>query len=298
MFMSIICAILLSINTFEATELRKTSKSFFSLRNDTLGLFPFSPPAPQEAKKIQPKEKKDKKSEERKVHQKIKRPTKKRSVPPISKKDKKEGGRKNLKSPLFLKIDEKTSPPFQPFQGLSKGTLPTIKSSNPKREPTEGNIVGLTASILSAILILLGIGYFLRKRTFAKREDDSFRLYAEDLMYKGKVEESIRELREVHQKLLRDLEFRVNKEKTILEAKIQELKKVIGQLDEKLKVLDSSTPRISPKPQKKEKTLHSKIYKLWDEGLSIEDIAKKTNKGKGEVELILGLRGERTIEER
>jgi hypothetical protein len=141
-------------------------------------------------------------------------------------------------------------------------------------------------------LILLGIGYFLRKRTFAKREDKSFQLYTEDLMYRGRVEESIRELREVYQRLLRDLEFRVNKEKVILETKIQELKKIVGELDEKLKVLDT------PKQKREVKTLHSKIYKLWDEGLSIDDIAKQTNRGKGEIELILGLRGEKTVEKR
>lgn len=130
------------------------------------------------------------------------------------------------------------------------------------------------------------------------------------------IEGEIKQLKTSYDRLLEDVEQKIdaNVEKKIdvVQKKNKGLEKTIENIDNRLVSLDSlvsslslfegsqpgaktqSKEQIKPESEEKIKNsreyLYSQIYKLSDEGLSIDEVAQQTKMGKGEVRLILGLR--------
>ncbi len=130
------------------------------------------------------------------------------------------------------------------------------------------------------------------------------------------IESEIKQLKTNYDRLLEDVEQKIDtdveKKIDVVQKKNKGLEKTIENIDNRLVSLDSLVSSLSlfegsqpggktqikeqVKPESEEKIknsreyLYTQIYKLSDEGLSIDEIAQQTKMGKGEVRLILGLR--------
>jgi hypothetical protein len=119
--------------------------------------------------------------------------------------------------------------------------------------------------------------------------------------------------------LLRELHTLSNEMTVDLEEKLAELKEVLLQADNKLEEMSAATaedkPTVEPLPESSTETdpldalldeepaevrennvapvptgRYREIYEMDDEGLPINEIARRMNMGKGEIQLILSLR--------
>jgi hypothetical protein len=177
-----------------------------------------------------------------------------------------------------------------------------------KVESEDRGGVGLASlAICFGVIVVLSIpllSYFLRKKVYEK-ETDTLRNYAQDALYKMRVENGIKEMESTYKGLVQDLETKAKQQSREIEAKGSDFKKMMEGLDKRLKELDSLissrqeevekrkrmdliTKEISPE----RRSLYAKVYRMSDQGLSVGQIAKETKSGKGEIELILGLRNE------
>lgn len=124
------------------------------------------------------------------------------------------------------------------------------------------------------------------------------------------LENELKKMQVSYGQMMSEFEERLDKKVDSLNKKSKALEKTISEIDSRLITVDSiisSLPRaegtvtkpmvkaeetkpITAKDKKTREILHNQIYKLSDEGLSIDEIAQQTKLGKGEVRLILGLR--------
>ncbi|MFH1897632.1 MAG: hypothetical protein ABH886_05265 [Candidatus Desantisbacteria bacterium] len=131
------------------------------------------------------------------------------------------------------------------------------------------------------------------------------------------IEGEIKQLKTSYDQLIEDVEQKINATDVdnkidVIQKKNKGLEKTVEDMDNKLVSLDSlisslslfESNQVGTKLQSKEQGkseseekaknskeyLYSQIYKMSDEGLSIDEIAQQTKMGKGEVRLILGLR--------
>lgn len=131
------------------------------------------------------------------------------------------------------------------------------------------------------------------------------------------IEGEIKQLKTNYDRLIEDVEQKIDtvdveNKIDIIQKKNKGLEKTIDNIDNRLISLDSlvsslslfegnqigakAQPKEQVKPESEEKVknskeyLYSQIFKMSDEGLSIDEIAQQTKMGKGEVRLILGLR--------
>jgi hypothetical protein len=130
------------------------------------------------------------------------------------------------------------------------------------------------------------------------------------------IENDIKQLKTDYERLINEIdkkmEEKVDKKVEIVQKKSKGLEKMIDNIDSRLVSLDSLVSSLSlfesaatgiktqhketaksaseEKQRKDKEALYSQIYKMSDEGLSIDEIAQRTKMGKGEVRLILGLR--------
>ncbi|MBU0701559.1 DUF2802 domain-containing protein [bacterium] len=131
------------------------------------------------------------------------------------------------------------------------------------------------------------------------------------------IEGEIKQLKTSYDRLLEDVEQKISADDVeakidVVQKKNKGLEKIVENIDNRLVSLDSLVSSLSlfegsqpgnktqlreqVKPESEEKVknsreyLYSQIYKMSDEGLSIDEIAQQTKMGKGEVRLILGLR--------
>ncbi|MEW6095467.1 MAG: hypothetical protein AB1567_02920 [bacterium] len=124
------------------------------------------------------------------------------------------------------------------------------------------------------------------------------------------LENEFKKMQVSNERMMAEFEDKIDKKIDSINKKGKGLEKTIGEIDSRLITIDSmvsSLPRtegivpkplikteevkpITPKDKRGREILHNQIYKLSDEGLSIDEIAQRTKLGKGEVRLILGLR--------
>jgi archaellum component FlaC len=124
------------------------------------------------------------------------------------------------------------------------------------------------------------------------------------------LENELKKMQVSYERMMSEFEERIDKKVESLNKKSKSLEKTVSEIDSRLITVDSiisSLPRpegavtkpmikaeeVKPGTAKDKRTreiLHNQIYKLSDEGLSIDEIAQRTKLGKGEVRLILGLR--------
>lgn len=79
-----------------------------------------------------------------------------------------------------------------------------------------------------------------------------------------------------------------------LDTKIRVMNELLARADariEELKRLSSSGAASAPSPAKPANPLHDRVYRLADAGKNASEIASESGLERGEVELILGLRG-------
>jgi hypothetical protein len=141
-------------------------------------------------------------------------------------------------------------------------------------------------------LIVLGMGILyalvLVQRAKMKRRERGVDLGAKDEgAGKREARDSMDALFLQLQEFSRDTLARLDTKVRVLnellaraEARIEELKKL------------SASPQVSaPSPSRPANPLHEKVHRLRDEGKSAPEIAASTGLERGEVEMILGLRG-------
>ena len=124
------------------------------------------------------------------------------------------------------------------------------------------------------------------------------------------IENEFKKMQISNERMLAEIENEIDKKIEPVNKKNKSLEKTLSEIESRLITVDSmvsSLPRTegviakpvlkteeaklpTNKDKKNREILHSQIYKLSDEGLSIDEIAQRTKLGKGEVRLILGLR--------
>lgn len=127
------------------------------------------------------------------------------------------------------------------------------------------------------------------------------------------LENEFKKMKASYERLIGEFEERMDRKVEGIVKKHKGLEKVISEIDGKLATIDSilsilpqreeegggdrSVRRfpevnkvIEVKQKREREVLHNQIYKMSDEGLSVDEIAQRTKMGKGEVRLILGLR--------
>ncbi|MFH1564162.1 MAG: hypothetical protein ABIF11_12235 [Nitrospirota bacterium] len=134
--------------------------------------------------------------------------------------------------------------------------------------------------------------------------------YQTSMEFYKPIENELKKMQVAYERIMIELEDKIDKKIETINKKNKNLEKTVGEIDSRLITVDSmvsSLPRTegamakpvlkteeaklpTNKDKKNREILHSQIYKLSDEGLSIDEIAQRTKLGKGEVRLILGLR--------
>jgi hypothetical protein len=132
------------------------------------------------------------------------------------------------------------------------------------------------------------------------------------------LEQEFQKFRITHQEGLKDLEAKLDKKITATGKHTKDLEKLVLEVDKRVVALDSlvtsmalrdsaavlrpirvkageekPSPAVLEKEKKIRDALYQQIYQLAEEGATVEEIAQKTKIGKGEIQLILGLRGKR-----
>ncbi|MEW5766947.1 MAG: hypothetical protein AB1797_04880 [bacterium] len=150
-----------------------------------------------------------------------------------------------------------------------------------------------TILFLSGVSLILLSGYLIskRKKSMARRVPERERIKA------------------LYGQMQANLELRAAQNIGSLDKKIEELKGLIKEMDDRLDRLESSDSRVSKRVERKPSITKevtpsriasrseeraesgcSRIYRLNDEGYDPLSIARQVNMSRGEVELILGLR--------
>ncbi|MDI6736810.1 MAG: hypothetical protein QME42_11585 [bacterium] len=124
------------------------------------------------------------------------------------------------------------------------------------------------------------------------------------------IENEFKKMQVSNERMMIEIEDKIERKIEPINKKNKGLEKTLSEIESRLITVDSmvsSLPRTegviakpvlkteeaklpTNKDKKNREILHSQIYKLSDEGLSIDEIAQRTKLGKGEVRLILGLR--------
>ncbi|MEW6620501.1 MAG: hypothetical protein AB1422_14390 [bacterium] len=124
------------------------------------------------------------------------------------------------------------------------------------------------------------------------------------------IENEFKKMQVSYERIMTEVEENIDKKFDAINKKSKNLEKSVAEIDSRLITVDSivsSLPRTelsvakpmikteevkstTTKDKRTREILHNQIYKLSDEGLSIDEIAQRTKLGKGEVRLILGLR--------
>jgi len=124
------------------------------------------------------------------------------------------------------------------------------------------------------------------------------------------LENEFKKMQISNERMMTEFEEKMDKKIDSIAKKSKNLEKTISEIDSRLITIDSivtSLPKVesaiakpvmkpeevklaTSKDKRTREILHNQIYKLSDEGLSIDEIAQRTKLGKGEVRLILGLR--------
>lgn len=126
------------------------------------------------------------------------------------------------------------------------------------------------------------------------------------------LENEFKKMNVSYERMIGDFEDRLDKKVDGIVKKNKDLEKVMEEIDGKITAIDSTVSLLSQgedvgilrgekkqpdtskiidvKKKKDRETLYNQIYKMSDEGLSVDEIAQRTKMGKGEVRLILGLR--------
>ncbi len=125
------------------------------------------------------------------------------------------------------------------------------------------------------------------------------------------LENEFKKMQIANERIINEFEEKMNNKIDSINKKNKGLEKTVSEIDNRLITVDSiissslsrgegtvSKPMMkteeikltTAKDKRNREILHNQIYKLSDEGLSIDEIAQQTKLGKGEVRLILGLR--------
>ncbi len=124
------------------------------------------------------------------------------------------------------------------------------------------------------------------------------------------IENEFKKMQISNERMMTEIEDKIERKIEPINKKNKSLEKTLSEIESRLIMVDSmvsSLPRTegviakpvlkteeaklpTNKDKKNREILHNQIYKLSDEGLSIDEIAQRTKLGKGEVRLILGLR--------
>lgn len=124
------------------------------------------------------------------------------------------------------------------------------------------------------------------------------------------LENEFKKMKVSNERMMNEFEEKMDKKIESINKRNKSLEKTISEIDSRLITIDSivaSLPRTNgivskpvikieevklttAKDKREREILHNQIYRLSDEGLSIDEIAQRTKLGKGEVRLILGLR--------
>lgn len=151
-------------------------------------------------------------------------------------------------------------------------------------------------SPLVAVLVGFGgiilLSYVLRRKAMLRRHSDvesfDFAAYRTQQSVKDELDHLFIQIQEVTRESIAKMDTRI---KTIqqlldeLEVKRKELETLLAQ---------AKAAGVSPKeesPKKPMNPLHEQVCALHDQGRGIDDICRETGLGRGEVELILNLRG-------
>lgn len=169
--------------------------------------------------------------------------------------------------------------------------------------------------IITGVLLLIAAAYLGRRR----KVDPNPRAPAQP--QPGLSPENTQKLQTSLIELLRELHALSNDMTVDLEEKLSELKEVLQEADKKLEEASNAEieeePAAAPAPAPQDETAESpegsdsefpetaaddiaspptgrygEIYRMTDEGLPIDEIARRMNMGKGEIQLILSLREE------
>jgi hypothetical protein len=99
----------------------------------------------------------------------------------------------------------------------------------------------------------------------------------------GSVEDALQELDEKNQ-VFNHLVSRLEKQRETIDFRLQQMERLIGRTEA---VLNNPPGRNDTQTRRFQ---HEQVYSLYDQGLEVADVALKLGIGRGEVELILGLR--------
>lgn len=97
------------------------------------------------------------------------------------------------------------------------------------------------------------------------------------------VESALEELDEKNQ-VFQHLVSRLEKQRESVEFRLQQMERLISRTEA---VLSNTAERRTAEPRR---VSHEQVYRLFDEGMNAADVAVELGMGRGEVELILGLR--------
>lgn len=150
-------------------------------------------------------------------------------------------------------------------------------------------------SPLVAVLVGFGgiilLSYVLRRKAMPRRsevESFDFAAYKTQQSVKDELDHLFIQIQEVSRESIARMDTRI---KTIqqlldeLEAKRKELETLLA----RAKTVEGSPKEEAPK--KPMNPLHDKVCALHDQGRGLDEICRETGLGRGEVELILNLRG-------
>lgn len=98
------------------------------------------------------------------------------------------------------------------------------------------------------------------------------------------VEANLAELDEKNQ-VFQHLVTRLEKQRETVDFRMQQLERLISRAESVL-----SNPAGRTIPDNPHKYQHQRVYQLFDRGMEVADVAMELGLGRGEVELILGLR--------
>ncbi|MDI6703220.1 MAG: hypothetical protein QME40_00835 [bacterium] len=180
---------------------------------------------------------------------------------------------------------------------LTSTKIPVIYSNSAEKSTL--GIFGVISLFLNGLFFLgfvFSLNLYLKKRKLYQDEGDP-------LIYKSIIRTGVNELRNTYNQLMDEFEEKVREETLNINRKGRRLEDMIEEIDKRLKELDlitkstlpSSKPKgrlidvSSAKDSKPAYSAYNQIYRLSNEGLSIDEISKRTNMEKGKINLILGL---------
>lgn len=150
-------------------------------------------------------------------------------------------------------------------------------------------------------MMAMGLAYILYRSTLRKRKDPLEKPLSIGLSQQRAVEREMGtllvEMSQMARQITAQLDTRSARLQALLEEadrKIEQLKQLsreAGTADARSPVEQTQTVRETPRPLRMEDPRHAEIYALADTGRSVPEIAEQLSRPRGEVELILALRG-------